>query len=169
MGFAAFAKNVIAGAVSFMILSGMVNVKDYNAVIHKGGYFGAEPNTAIIRTAAELDNYINEIMRGFGADSATAPFLADTAASVRESYKKYDGKFFAENNLVVATVGRGSGSVRYSVGGITCENGVLTVNIKRQTPMIMTMDYVHWVLTLQISKSYKFASVEISLNEVSKL
>jgi len=66
----------------------------------------------------------------------------------------------------MAIVDQGSSLVNYEFVGFEIENGLLTINVKRKAPMIQTMDFVTWVLNLELDKSEKeFYRVEVILTD----
>ena len=59
----------------------------------------------------------------------------------------------ADKTIVVALVDQGSGNVRYEVSGIDFADGVLIVHVIKFSPMIQTMDFVSWVMHLELDKN----------------
>jgi len=90
------------------------------------------------------------------------------AGFLHESYSRFDDEFFKDNVLVLALVDRGSSRVGYELGSLTVDNGTLNVNVIRNSPMIQTMDYVPWVMILELCNTNyaNITSVEISLETV---
>jgi hypothetical protein len=160
---------VISSLLSFMFMltPTSVIVKNYNAVIEKGGWIPLDvPNfSVVLKSQADLDAYVDAIVAEFRADTAIVPegFWEEQEGLVRQSYARFDKKFFKKNDLVIALVDRGSGACRYSVTGVTLEAGELTINVGRDCPMVMTMDYVPFVLKMEIPKDYNAKNANIVL------
>ena len=112
---------------------------DFNATIQKNGFLQEGEQFAIVKTFDEF--------------------------SARNEFGELDftASFFEKNNLVFALVDQGSGNVRYSVESVEIKDGVLTATVKKDAPFIMTMDFVSWVLVLEIDKVHKFTDVKINL------
>ena len=68
-----------------------------------------------------------------------------------------------ESLLVIAPVERGSGNVRYSLESWDIVDGVLTLNVRRGTPPILTMDYVSWLVSLEICLTNYVNHVNVKL------
>ena len=76
----------------------------------------------------------------------------------------YDAEFFKTRNLVVALVDQGSSSPRYSIDRLESADGKLTAHVTRTSGMIQTMDFVSWVMLLEIDKSITVDDVQIILS-----
>jgi len=150
-----------------MFAGGTMQIKDYNVEFSQGGWFGQmdENFSMVLKSRAELDNFINQIMSEYMRDDAIVPegYWTQMESQVREFYAKYDTKFFEQNDLVLALVDRGSGSVRYELGDLAIDDGHIIANVTRISGMIMTMDYVEWVMMLEINKSYNTQGINIIL------
>lgn len=134
-------------------------VRNYDVTFHKGGYFnysleqGADL-PVILRTTYDLNRYISDLMNAYKENSAIYPagYLEMLEQEVRAFYSRYDEAFFADNNLIIALVDRGSGSLSFKLTDLYVKDDILIVNVERHAPMIQTMDYRLWVMTLGIGK-----------------
>ena len=163
-------KGLVASLMCLAVCFTSMSVKSFNATIHKGGYFGDSIGQesfapVIIHTAAEMNDYIQKIMKEYSKDDGyDEEGLSGLEGQVRDFFKKYNDKFFKNNNLVIALVDRGSGSVKYDVIDFTVDSkGAGVVHIERKAPIIQTMDYIHWVLMLETGLDVK--SVEVVLTD----
>lgn len=142
---------------------------DFKATIHKGGFFpqGAESGAYIIlQTSSDLENYIEKLMTKFRHDTAQVPkgYWDDFEKQVRAFYSQYNDDFFTSRTLVIALIDQGSGSVRYTLKDFEIKDGRLDIRINRDSPFIQTMDFVSWVLHLELCKSAgDFESVRVEL------
>ena len=69
-----------------------------------------------------------------------------------ENTAKYDAKFFEDNSLVLVYVGANSGSYRYDVNRVFCNEGALCVHIEQtNSPKIVTDDMAGWFITVAVS------------------
>jgi len=68
-----------------------------------------------------------------------------------------------DHQLVVALVDQGSGSITYTVKNVTNSDGKLIVEVEKNTPPFMTLDFVSWVLFLEICNSVQVEDVVIHL------
>lgn len=142
-------------------------MNEYNATFHKYGWFGVSIDTedfyAIIKTKNELNTHIKNIISELNNNMAFTPdeYLKEQEKEIKSFYASYDAKFFKEKILVIALIDRGSGSYRHELTSLTTTGDTLIVTVKRKVGMIMTMDYVPWVSTLELSKQYS------NVNQVS--
>jgi len=164
-------KTLIACALGLMLCFSPMNtnITDFNSTIHKGGFFHYSlfsedlSKPVIIKTHEDM-HYINKIMDNFRNDVYTHDQLLDLESQVKQFYTRYTDKFFKDNALVIALIDRGSGSVQYSVSDVKVDSkNHATITINRKSPMIQTMDYIHWVLTLETH--HNIDSAEIVLVE----
>jgi len=153
-------KTFICSLLLPLLLFGAVNVNgdiisnmNYKATIHKGAYFTLQPYV-ILGTLSELENYVQQIMDDFKKDTAevSPDYLTTLENQVRESYAQYNQSFFERNILAIILVEQGSGNVSYQLESLFTDNDVLTVNVKKNAPMIQTMDFVSWVMFLELDK-----------------
>jgi len=155
---AIFSVMAILVAAAFIVPSGYGTLeamsKNYRATIEKGAYFVHEHPYIILRSRVDLDNYISETMASMTMDTAEVPqnYWKNVEKQVRGQYSRFDEAFFANNTLVVALIDQGSGSVRYAVQDVRLHGGELTVDVFRDSPMIQTMDFVSWILFLELEK-----------------
>ena len=132
------------------------------------GNFSVQESYAIIRSSVELENHKHDLLAFLKLDTAIVPlgYWETFEKDLNEFYSPYDDEFFKQNNLVMAIVDQGSSLVNYEFVGFEIENGLLTINVKRKAPMIQTMDFVTWVLNLELDKSEKeFYRVEVILTD----
>lgn len=154
----------IAGAFVLSLLAyimpvGVSMVHNYDATFHKGGYFNYSLEQGadlpiILRSTYDLDRYINDLIKSY-KNNAIYPvgYLDMLEQEVRAFYSRYDRVFFADNNLIIALIDRGSGSLSFKLTDLAVQGDTLIINIKRHVPMIQTMDYRLWVMTLGINKN----------------
>ena len=161
-GINASRNDVARGAESAIINNMNCAVQDY--VIKKNAFFAGEP-FVVIKTLDELEAYVQKILDGFKNDTAITPdgYWEALEKQVRESYARYDQEFFKKNILVIALVDQGSGNVSYNLENIQNEDGKLTINVKRDAPMIQTMDFVSWVMFLELSNTCEISSVTVNI------
>ena len=117
---------------------------------------GEGDRTHIFCSRGELDAYISGLVGG-------QPELRD---AVKEFFAVYDEEFFAGNKLVIALVDRGSGMLRFEVAGVSAADGVLTVEVKRLMPPILTKDMRQWVMVLGVDRGLEFGSVRLNISDV---
>ena len=127
---------------------------NFNATIEKGPYFMLEQQYAIIRSVDDMERYVVDIMLNLLRDDAEVPpgYWEGIESQLREQYARFDAAFFANRILVVALIEQGSGNVRYQVQGVELVDGELRVDVLRDAPLIQTMDFVSWVLFLELEK-----------------
>ena len=71
--------------------------------------------------------------------------------AVNENTAKYDEAFFEDNSLLLVYVAASSGSYRYGVSGVYCNEGVLCVHIEQtNSPKIVTDDMAGWFITVAV-------------------
>ena len=80
--------------------------------------------------------------------------------------EQYDEVFFSENFLVLITVSENSGSNRHEVTSIEEDNGVLNIEIERHLPEIGTADMAGWLITIELSNSYRINDTNIIFTDV---
>lgn len=134
-------------------------VKNYNATFHKGGYFNYvleswENMPVILRTVSDMNQYKNDLIDRIKNDEAFYPadYLYRIENEIMAFYSCFDEAFFEHNNLVIALVDRGSGSLSFEIRELAMQGDTLVVSINRNSPMIQTMDYRMWVMMLEINK-----------------
>ncbi|MCL2846257.1 MAG: hypothetical protein FWE38_01045 [Firmicutes bacterium] len=162
---------ICAVLISFFVLGGMAyapthvtmgNMENYNATIHRGGFFY---ENAVITTQAEMEMYIQKIMAEFLRDDAIVPdgYWQQMESMVREFYGAFNEEFFTSQKLVIAMVDQGSGNVKYAAENLAVEDGVATITIRRDAPMIQTMDFVTWILLLEVPNTYTISQTVVNL------
>jgi len=132
------------------------------------GNYSIQESYAIIKSSEELEKHMQDLLAFLKKDTAIVPYgyWKTFEKELREFYSPYDDKFFDQNNLVLAIVDQGSSLVGYEFLGFENENGLLTINVLRNAPMIQTMDFVTWVLNLELEKSEKgFNIVHVNLTD----
>jgi len=132
------------------------------------GNFSIQESYAIIKTSEELERHMQDLLAFLKQDTAIVPYgyWETFEEELREFYSPYDDRFFKQNNLVLAIVDQGSSLVSYEFLGFENENGTLTINVMRKAPMIQTMDFVTWVLNLELEKTEKeFSNVQVILTD----
>ena len=71
-------------------------------------------------------------------------------------------EFIQENNTVHVTVYRGSSRVTHELLDYSIKDGVLTMNVKRHSPMVQTMDYVPHVISVVLDKKEHVKMVHVN-------
>ncbi|MCL2375557.1 MAG: hypothetical protein FWC82_03440, partial [Firmicutes bacterium] len=76
-----------------------------------------------------------------------------------------DDKFFKDKILAIVLIDQGSGNVKYHFQNVELVDNNLTVHVVKDAPMIQTMDFVSWVMFLELDKAtYKnVTSIELAL------
>jgi len=126
----------------------------------RGGFVHPSNSHVIINSSAQLESHINQIMAEFLKDDAEVPtgYWENIEANLRESYARFDANFFESHKLVIALVGQGSGNVTYNLKNVMHKDGILILDIEKQAPMMMTMDFISWLLHLDLCNE-KFAEI----------
>ena len=141
-----------------------------NANIIKGGWFAFsfedESHTAVLKTPQDLESYIQTIVAEFRKDTAIVSdgFWEQQEAHVREFYAKFNEEFFKTSILVIALIDRGSGSASYQLVNSSVTGRTFTVDIERGGGLIMTMDYVSWVLMMELCREVYEDIGEVNVN-----
>ena len=161
---------LLAGIASFAVKNSqaimvqgatMMDMK-HKATFHKHAYFGGD---IVIRSVEELDAYAQQIIAEFKKDNAQVPpgYWLSQGKQIVEFYSRYDKKFFKNKNLILAKVDQGSGSVSYKLKNLEASKGVLSIDVQKISPMAQTMDYVTWVLFLELDKSVDVDKIKVNL------
>jgi len=79
---------------------------------------------------------------------------------------KYDDSFFADNFLVLITVGEISGSNRHALSSISEDNNVLTINIDREVPLTGSADMAGWLITIELTNNYSVTKADVIFTDV---
>ena len=119
----------------------------------------------IIRNSKELEQHMQNLLTLLKQDTAIVPigYWSTFEKELREFYAVYDERFFEQHNLVMAIVDQGSSLVSYEYLDHENQDGLLTINVRRLSPIIQTMDFVTWVLNLELDKSHDFNTVQVNL------
>lgn len=76
------------------------------------------------------------------------------APSFLDATAKYDEAFFEENSLMLVYVTSGSGSDRFGVKQVCCDNGVFWIQVEQtNNPEIGTCDMAGWFITVAVPDS----------------
>jgi len=87
-------------------------------------------------------------------DSFTFDQGYDEIPSFNETLAKYDESFFEENSLMVVYVPANSGSYRYGVNSIFCNETAFCVHIEQtNNPEICTQDMSGWFISIAVPDS----------------
>ena len=87
-------------------------------------------------------------------DSFTFDQGYDEIPSFNETLAKYDESFFEENSLMVVYVPANSGSYRYGVNSIFCNETAFCVHIEQtNNPEICTQDMSGWFISVAVPDS----------------
>lgn len=161
---------LLVGAVPNAAVSKGGVVGPYNATFHKNAWFSSlldenAPKYAVLRSSTDLENLVQNVMNNFRADTATVPagYWEETEQQIRQFYSRYTPEFFTKKDLIIALVDQGSGSVRYELTGLSLENGLLTIDVARHSPMVQTMDFVSWLVFLELDKGNVIDNVNVVL------
>jgi|GEM_PF-3342654 len=147
-------------------------VTNYKATIEKGAFFPGlmgfeelKQRYVILKSHNDLEDFTTKIMNEFRKDTAEVPdnYWATVEKQILESYARFDNDFFAQHTLVIALIDQGSGNVSYQVENVKIDHGKLKITIEKDAPMIQTMDFVSWVLLLELDNEYDYSSVKIKL------
>jgi len=156
--------------MSLIVATGFVNMGSmkYNAEFHRGGFFDFEAQRGhyvILRNPTDLEEHIQRAMKKLRQDDAIVPegYFENLENIMSEEFAKYDEAFFYTNQLVLAIVDQGSGSVTYEMDRVGLRGGVLTIMVRRKSPMIQTMDFVTTTIHLTLDATYEITTVHIEL------
>lgn len=112
---------------------------------------GSHGTTYIIETKEELEEYLTANMEEFGLQHKEKVY-ADTTIGFEDAIQKYDEEFFKNNNLVLVLLTAESGSIRHKVNSANIADGVMTINITRQTKEYQTCDMAGWHIIIETEK-----------------
>ena len=74
--------------------------------------------------------------------------------SFEEVTSKYDEAFFEENILLIVYVDANSGTLRFDVSSVYCENGSICVHVKQtNNPEVVTDDMAGWFITVAVNEN----------------
>lgn len=97
-------------------------------------------------TLAELNQFKENI-----SDILSVDIDHDEMLSFNDVTSDYDETFFGNNTLLLVYVSSGSGTYRYGVESIFCENDSFCVQIKQLNhPEVVTMDMAGWFVTVAV-------------------
>jgi len=68
-----------------------------------------------------------------------------------------------DRTIVLALTDQGSGNVSYELVGLEQRDDTLIATVKKHSPPINTMDFVSWVMLLEIDKPIYFSKVTLVL------
>jgi len=92
----------------------------------------------------------------------TYPFPEDVLFGITT-----EGRYVIKNcdkfTTIIAIVDQGSGRVSYKYDGHKIDGDKIIVTVLRDAPMIQTMDFVSWVLHLELDKEINVQTVQIVL------
>ena len=97
-------------------------------------------------TLADLNQFKKNISDILSVDASY-----DEMPSFNDTTSDYDEAFFENNTLLLVYVSSGSGTYRYGVESIFCENDSFCVQIKQlNLPEVVTMDMAGWFVTVAV-------------------
>lgn len=138
------------------------------AYTNKTSYDSTQPETVIIRSKEELENYYNSNKSLYNFERGD-----DYGKSFLEIYKKYDHNYFENQILILLSIVDSSGSPRYAINEfetITENNLTKTkIGIARIISGDITADLAAWHIFLEPEKSFKvenLKNIEISISNV---
>ena len=98
-------------------------------------------------TLADLNQFKQNVNDIFSVDVAH-----DEMPSFNDTTTNYDESFFESNTLLLVYVSSSSGTYRYGVKSIFCENDSFCIQIKQlNDPEVVTMDMAGWFVTVAVS------------------
>ena len=78
----------------------------------------------------------------------------DEVPSFNDVTKEYDNEFFANNTLVLVYIDTNSGSYRFGVNSVYCDESHLCIHVEQtNNPQICTDDLAAWFITVVIPDS----------------
>ena len=112
-----------------------------------GQLYQIEPQKVIIRSRAELDEYISNDTFGFGlsADPGSSP---GTKISFEKAVEDYTEEWFKDHQLILVTVQEPSGSITHKVTQVTN----YAIRIERMIPRAQTADIASWQIVISLDK-----------------
>ena len=136
--------------------------KDEVIIINEMNFFrtnaktsNAESVSVVIDSYEEFYQFINEQKKSYQFEHS--------------DFDSYAGEYFTESffethSLVIFTLFENSGSIRHSYHNHNLVNGLLTVELNRTVPEILTWDMAEWHLIIEIEKSdSEIADLEVIL------
>ena len=98
-------------------------------------------------TLADLNQFKQNV-----SDILSVDVAHDEMPSFNDTTANYDESFFESNTLLLVYVSSGSGTYRYGVKSIFCENDSFCIQIKPlNNPEVVTMDMAGWFVTVAVS------------------
>ena len=145
--------------------------KNYTVRFYQGGFpgvdsFGNDKPVKAFKSRAQLRRYGMSLLlkRGGKAKSDESISKIESNPTFKKFNSRYSDSFFKSKELVVALVDRGSGNAKYSVSGMKVEGGTLVIDVKKSLPGIATLDYVPWVMVMELDKGvFNYKDVRINL------
>ena len=110
-----------------------------------------ENSKDIIRTKAEYDSYLDELLESWVAfDYVMANYQIETINTARD---KYDEAFFEENALIMTRrITRGSGSIKLTVNNLYVSENKVYVVIRTDEPAMGTCDMQYAFFAFVVDK-----------------
>jgi hypothetical protein len=136
------------------------------------GTTGAESGTTEVRIPAYpferdwVSLYYRSGSVGMDSDFVTVRSVEEAREYFTDNYAVSDDDYFApefydSRFLVLVDAIEGTGSARHNVESVTEKDGVLYVNINRHNPFIGTTDMAHWLIIVEVCKSYAELEIEV--------
>lgn len=133
-------------------------VKRADSKRNGGSYFlknnaaGTGDTVIVFTDRASLAAFAEELCEYYQADRGEN--------SLKAMLLSYGDEFFKENNLVLAHIESGSGSVRYDVTGISISGDNFTMNVKATMPEVGTTDMADFFIVVELEKEAKIENAK---------
>lgn len=166
-------KNDISSKTQNILADENINITSHKfntqyARTNKASYDNTDPETVIIRSKEELENYYNSNKTLYNFERGD-----DYGKSFLEIYKKYDNNYFENQILILLSIVADSGSPRYSINELKTinENNVTKtkIDIARIIPGDITADLAAWHIFLEPERDFKIENpenIEITISDV---
>ncbi len=112
------------------------------------------PRLIIVTSRDELQAYYNHFSGIYYLDARETVYSDSTIGWIT-ACEKYDEEFFKNNDLYMAVLEEGSGSIRHSVEGI--DNG--SVFVKSVIPEVCTDDMAEWHILIEVEKGAEISQI----------
>ncbi len=133
------------------------------------------PRTVKITSYDELMDYYDSSKELFDLERKTTVY-SDTTIGFLDACDTYTAEWFEENDLIMAVLQEGSGSIRHKVtsvtlrtenlSDITSDNTRLQINIQTIMPEVGTCDMAQWHIMIGVPKCDDYSDITIGINEL---
>ena len=145
------------------------NVENVNATLHANPFVILDSGEyLIISSNDDLEAMFASVMAELKERETDTvlpnDFFENFEREMRANFRRFNSRFFHDSTLVIAHVDSGSGNVNYTLTNLTQTGGTLTATITRNSPPINTMDFVNFVMFLELdSIAFNATSVVVNL------